>query len=371
MKQKQLIELEDQPLEELIRFKISYLQILDEEGVLKHAIPPFLGTQELLSLYYRMQLMRAFDQKAINLQRTGKIGTYPPSLGQEAISAAIAQTMAKEDIFFPSYRDQGVLFQRGLSIKNAFAWWSGDERGNLIEEGYPDYPPCIPIATQCLHAAGAAFAIKFRKEKRAVLAILGDGATSKGDFYEAVNLAGVWDLPVVFVINNNQWAISVPLHKQTKCQYLSQKAIAGGVEALTVDGNDVMALTSAISQALDQAKNASQPTVIEALTYRLSDHTTADDSKRYRNPLEVEKAWKKDPISRFENFLKTSDILGDEKKEQILSQIDEEITQGMQEFFQLSPQKGTAMLDNLYETWPDALIDQREEIKREGSWKSH
>lgn len=352
-----------------LHFSVPYVRILDEKGTLIDKLPSFLGSEKLLNLYRKMLLVRLFDQKAVNLQRTGKLSSYPPSLGQEAVSAAIGQTMLKEDVFLPSYRDQGVLFQRGLSLENAFAWWAGDERGNIIDCPYSDYPPCIPIATQCLHAAGVAYAIKFQKEKKAVVVILGDGATSKGDFYEAINLAGVWNLPLVFVINNNQWAISVPLHKQTKCKFLSQKAIAGDIKGVTVDGNDVIALSSVMEKAITQAREQCIPTVVEALTYRLLDHTTADDSKRYRNTQEVEEAWEKEPVSRFQTFLKNAGILNDEIEKTIRLDTEQAILLAFEKYSNFPPQSPTSIFDYVYEKWPEVLIDQKEEIKREELWK--
>jgi 2-oxoisovalerate dehydrogenase E1 component alpha subunit len=345
-------------------FSIEYLQILGEEGGLVQPLPAGASSVELINLYKTMLMLRMFDQKAVYLQRIGKIGTYPSSLGQEAISAGIALGLQKEDVFFPSYRDQGILMQRGLTVARCFAWWAGDERGNVMP-GYDDFPPCVPVSTQCLHGAGVAYAIKYRRESRAALVCLGDGATSKGDFYEAVNLAGVWDLPIVFVINNNQWAISVPLSQQTRCETLAQKAIAGGIKGVQVDGNDPIAVKYAVEQALENARRNYQPCVIEALTYRLFDHTTADDSKRYRPAKEVEAAWKREPLKRFEMFLLQNGHLIEQERDKIYDESRNTIEDGMREFFLMEKQPDCAMMEYLYAAVPEPFLDQYHQLKKE------
>ena len=229
-----------------------------------------------------MVLTRAFDLKAVSLQRTGRLGTYAVSLGQEAVSVGVASAMRQEDVLLPSYRDNGTLLWRGVKMEEILLYWGGDERGNLSSGPAHDFPFCVPVGSQAPHAAGVAYAFKFRKEPRVAVCLLGDGATSKGDVYEAMNFAGVQKLPLVFVVNNNQWAISVPLKLQTACETLAQKAIAAGFAGEQVDGNDVIAVRDAAEQAIAAARNGQGPRLIEALTYRLGDHTTADDAARYR-----------------------------------------------------------------------------------------
>src|SRR5687767_4363155 len=225
-----------------------------------------------------MTLMRAYDLKAVALQRTGQLGTYAPHIGQEAVNAAIGSAMRADDVFLMTYRENGAQLMRGVTLRELFLYWSGDERGSDSSGARKDFPICVTIAAQCTHAVGAAYAIKLRKQPRVVVCALGDGATSKGDFYEAINAAGVWQLPLVFVVSNNRWAISVPRAKQSATTTLAQKAIAAGMPALQVDGNDVIALRHAMDEALARARVGTGPTLIEALTYRLSDHTTADDA---------------------------------------------------------------------------------------------
>jgi len=211
----------------------------------------------------------------------------------------------------------GALLQRNISLTELLQFWSGDERGNHFENNHEDFPFCIPISTQALHAAGIAYAIKLRQQKRAVVSTCGDGGTSKGDFYEAMNFAGVHQLPIVFVANNNQWAISVPRQSQTEAKTIAQKAIAAGFNGIQVDGFDVIAVREAVAQALKNARAGKGPTLIEAITYRLCDHTTADDATRYQPKKETDQAWQLEPIKRLKRYLETQKIWT-EKDEQAL-----------------------------------------------------
>ena len=300
-------------------FTISYTQYLNEHGEPTQAFPGFITDELLLTLYKQMTLTRVMDKKAVNLQRTGKLGTYPASTGQEATAVAIGYAMHKQDIFCPYYRDQGTSIMRGVTISDIFTYWGGDERGTQYAHNTTDLPPCIPIATQSLHAAGVAFALKYRAQKRAVVTTIGEGGTSKGDFYEALNVAGCWNLPVVFVVINNQWAISVPREKQSSCETIAQKAIAGGFEGIQVDGNDIVAVLCTMKHALDKAYSDQGPTLIEAITYRLCDHTTADDASRYRPSDEVQHAWECEPIRRLGLYLEKK-TLWSKEHEKILQE---------------------------------------------------
>lgn len=286
------------------QFDITYTQFLNEHGKLVGQLPSFAHEHSVLKeLYKIMVLTRTFDKKAIALQRTGKMGTYAPINGQEAISTAIGHAMRPEDVLVPYYRDYAAQFQRGVKMSEILAFWGGDERGSQFSCNSEDLPICVPIASQCLHATGVAFAFKYRNQPRVAVVCLGEGGTSEGDFYEAMNVAGTWNLPVVFVVNNNQWAISVPRDQQTGTQTIAQKAIAAGFTGMQIDGNDILATRQVIGDAIEKARRGEGPTLIEAISYRLSDHTTADDATRYQPDAEVEKAKPKEPISRFKEFL--------------------------------------------------------------------
>jgi len=261
---------------EIASFSVTYSSYLGPEGRLTDRLPDcFDNCADLLPLYRNMVLTRLFDAKCVALQRTGRLGTYASCLGQEAIGAGVGHALRQDDVLLPTYREHGAQLLRGATVEELLLYWGGDERGSDFSGPREDFPVCIPIATQCTHAAGVATAFKVRKQARAAVVMCGDGATSKGDFYEAVNLAGVWSLPLVIVVSNNQWAISVPRSKQSGAETLAQKAIAGGVAGEQVDGNDVIAVRNAVGQALDRARGGEGATLIECLTYRLGDHTTA------------------------------------------------------------------------------------------------
>ena len=287
-------------------FNIETIELLDPTGTLLHPLPDGLsGRDQLVHLYHNMVLTRVFDRAAIKLQRTGAMGTYPSCEGQEAIGAGVGFAMQENDLLVPYYRDIGTQIQRGTLLEEILLYWGGDERGSCFRQQAQDFPMSVPIASQCCHAVGVAYAMKYRGEHRAVVTTCGDGATSKGDFYESINVAGVMGLPVVFVVNNNRWAISVPLEKQTAAQTIAQKAFAAGIDGVRVDGNDPIAIFQVMSEALEKARNRFQPSIVEALSYRLCDHTTADDASRYRDQREFDEARQLEPLIRFKAFLQS------------------------------------------------------------------
>ncbi len=351
----------------IAEFSIEYQQCLAATGELVTPLPAF-ATQAgaLIELYEWMVLLRVFDAKAINLQRTGKMGTYPSSLGQEGVFVGIGDAMQATDVFVPYYRDSGVLLQRGATISQLLQYWGGDERGSDFKECPEDFPICVPIATQFLHAAGIATAIKYRHQKRAVVVTGGDGSSSKGDFYEALNVAGEWQLPVVFIINNNQWAISVPRTAQTHCKTIAQKAIAAGIPGIQVDGNDAIAMRDAVDQALQRARNGEGPTLIEAVTYRLCDHTTADDATRYVPKEQIEKAWQEEPIRRLRQYLEQHHQWDEKKEQQLQQRCQEQVNAAVEEYIATPLQPVSSIFDYMYETLPKSLQQQRQAAEQEG-----
>lgn len=351
--------------ETIATFSVPRLQYLNEHSECLQAFPAGITDKTLLDWYQKMAFLRVFDYQMVNLHRTGKIGTFPSSLGQEAVFTGISLAMRKEDIHCPFYRDQGVMMHRGYPLEAILAYWAGDERGNASDAALSDFPTCVPIAGQCLHAAGAAFAIKYRKEKRVVVTDIGEGGTSKGDFYEAMNLAGVWNLPMVFVINNNQWAISVPAAKQTAAETFAQKGIAAGLDVIQVDGNDVIAVYDATHRAIEQARNGGKPTVIEAVTFRLCDHTTVDDASRYTDPELKKTAWKKEPVARLGYYLESKNCWSKDQEAELQKSCKEKIEAAFDAYFAKEKQKPESMFDYLFETLPEAYWDQRDELLRE------
>lgn len=318
---------------------------------------------EAIEAYRTLSLMRLFDQKAIALQRTGQIGTYPSTLGHEVVNIAIGMSMAKSDVFVPYYRDHGTQYLRGVKLSEILLYWGGDERGSQFSQCPEDLPICVPIATQFGHAAGIASAMKIRGEKRAVVVTGGDGSSSKGDFLESINLAGAWHLPVVYVIINNQWAISTPRSVQCGAETLAQKAIGAGIRGVVVDGNDWFAMKDQITQALQLAHAGKGATLIEAQTYRLSDHTTADDASRYRSKEDVNRAWGKDGVERLKRFLMSEQAWTDKQDEQWLFECKNLIDDAVKTYLATPASPPESMFDYLFETVPKPLLAQYESLK--------
>ena len=306
-----------------------------------------------------MVLTRTFDAKAVALQRTGRLGTFASSLGQEAVAVGIGAAMQPNDVLLPSFREQGAQFIRGVSMVELLLYWGGDERGSDFAGPREDFPICVPVGTHAPHAAGVALSFQLRGENRAAVCVLGDGATSKGDVYEAMNLAGDWRLPVVFIVNNNEWAISVPRQAQTAAETLAQKAVAAGFRGEQVDGNDVIAVRDVVERALSRARDHGEPSLIEALTYRLSDHTTVDDASRYRDDAEVSARWKEEPIARLRTHLVESGLWDKEQEDSLLADCNKRVDEATEQYLEIEPQAPESMFDYLYADLPDALADQR------------
>lgn len=342
------------------QFDVSYTQYLNENGQITGEVPKIAHDHEALKQLYKvMVLIRTFDKKAIALQRTGKMGTYAPINGQEAIATAIGHAMKPEDVFVPYYRDYAAQIQRGVKMSEILSYWGGDERGSQFKNNKEDLPICVPIASQCLHAAGIAFAFKYRNQPRVAVVCIGEGGTSEGDFYEAINVCGAWNLPVVFVVNNNQWAISVSREKQTSTETIAQKAIAGGFKGVQVDGNDIIALRQTIGDAIEQARAGNGPMLIEAITYRLCDHTTADDATRYQPGTEVNEAKPKEPISRFKSYLMAQNIWTSEDEESWVIESANQVEDAVAEYLNATPQPVSSIFDYHFAELPEYLVEQK------------
>ena len=343
-------------------FDVEYVQYLDPEGKpVAKALPDVArDTKRLVELYKQMSFVRVFDGKSVNLQRTGKLGTYASCLGHEAAHVAIGAALARDDVFAPMYREYAAQFMRGVKPREVLLYWGGDERGNDFSGPAHDYAWCVPIATQCLHAAGAALAFKLRKEPRVALTVVGDGGSSKTDFYAAMNSAGAWTLPWVGVIVNNQYAISVPRRMQTGAKTLAQKGIAAGLECVQVDGNDLVAMLATLEKAIARARKGEGGTVIEAVTYRLSDHTTADDARRYRPDAEVKAAWAREPMVRIRNYLVALKAWDDAKESAWKAECEKVVDAEIDAYLGTKPQAVEAMFDHLYGDMPADVRAQRE-----------
>ncbi|HLG23808.1 MAG TPA: pyruvate dehydrogenase (acetyl-transferring) E1 component subunit alpha [Candidatus Nanoarchaeia archaeon] len=306
------------PKKVLKEFKIEYLQILDESGNCDESLMPSLSGDDIKKLYETMVLIKVFDQKAFNMQRQGRLGTYIQFKGQEACQVGSAFALQDDDFIFPMYRNSGLLIARKQPMMQILQYWNGDERGMKAPDGVNNFPIAIPVGTQMIHAAGAGWAAKLQGRKQVAVTYFGEGATSKGDFHEAMNFAGVYNANTVFICENNQFAISVPRSKQTRAETIAQKAIAYGVEGIQVDGNDIFAVYKATNDAVEKARNGKGPTLIECHTYRLCDHSTSDDASRYRSKEEVESWMKKEPVDRLEKYMRKKNLLDDAYKQKVL-----------------------------------------------------
>ncbi len=338
----------------------SPYRVLGPDGRAIGALPTFAkDVDELTKLYRAMVLTRTFDTKAIALQRTGRLGTYASSLGQEAVSVGVAAAMQLSDVLLPSFREHGAQLWRGVTLEELLLYWGGDERGNAFTGPREDFPNCVPVGSHAPHAVGVALAFRLRNEARAAVCIFGDGATSKGDVAEALNLAGVWKAPVVFVVNNNRWAISIPVAKQTAAPTLAQKAFAAGIPGSQVDGNDVIAVRATLERALERARAGAGPSMIEALTYRLSDHTTADDASRYRSDEDVSKHWAEEPILRLRSYLFALRAWDKEREEALLLSCGQDVERAAAAYLDSELQPAAAMFEHTYAELPTDLVEQQ------------
>ena len=353
------------PLETVYEAKVDRLQILDEDGTLDKSLAKGTLTDEQVAFAYeQMRICRELDEIAFKLQRSGRMGTYPQNKGQEAngVGAALAMTKGK-DWLVPAYRENAAMHMLGLPYHYVLLHWMGDERGNQIPEGVRMTPLSVPIGTHMLHAVGIAWAAKLRGEDCAVLTCFGDGATSEGDFHGAMNFASTLQVPAVFYCQNNQWAISVPREQQMNSPTVAQKAIAYEMPTIQIDGNDIFAVYKAVRDARERAIKGGGPSFIEGVTYRLGDHTTADDARRYRDQAELDAWIAKDPLIRVRKYLESKGLWGDEKQSELetrAKKIVEEIVHAATGIEKPSP---ADFFDHMFAELPDDLAEQRDTLR--------
>ncbi|MBI2232573.1 MAG: pyruvate dehydrogenase (acetyl-transferring) E1 component subunit alpha [Candidatus Aenigmarchaeota archaeon] len=344
-------------------FSVSYMQVLDENGKIDAKLMPQLSNEDIQKMYEAMVLGRMFDETMLKLQREGRIGTYAPAIGQEATQTGFAYAMQPSDWFFPMYRDVSSYIFRGMPLENLVLYWSGDGRGMHIPEGQNNFPVAIPVSTQIAHAVGAAMAAKILGHKIATLVCTGDGGTSKADFHEALNFAGVFRAPVVAIVQNNQYAISMRREKQTAAETIAQKAIAYGFEGIQVDGNDVFAVYRAAKDALEKARAGSGPTLIECVTYRIADHTTADDAARYRTQEEIGEWMKKDPIERLRKYMESRALWSQYYEKRVRFKFEEQINDAIKKAENMPKAEIDDIFKHMYQEMTENLKEQLEELK--------
>ncbi len=350
-----------------IPYQVEHLSILDEEGNIDGELAPDVPEELLLKLHRYMLLTRRFDERMLDLQRQGRIGTFAPVKGHEASHLGSVAVLRDSDWMVPSFRESGAEIWRGRPLESFLLYFAGYDEGSFVEEKRRDLPIAVPVGSQTLHAAGIGYAIKYRRADEVALCYFGDGATSQGDFHEAMNFAAVFQTPVVFLCQNNQWAISIPRTRQTRSETLAQKAIAYGMAGIQVDGNDVLAVYAATKEAAERARAGGGPTLIEAVTYRVAMHTTSDDPKRYRTEEESEVWARRDPIVRFQKYLIGKRLLTEEQIQategEIKSEIQAAVDRSEQRMKELSDPLW--MFEHSYHDMPPHLLEQKEELKQE------
>lgn len=345
-----------------IPHRVETLSVLSADGKLDRELEPRIPDADLLRLYKTMLASRRLDERCLMLQRQGRMGTYGPSKGQEAASLGVAYTLDKDDWLVPTFRETAGLLWRGWPMHVWMLYWGGHEAGNLVPEGINDLPVCVPIASQCQYGMGIAWGCKLRGQGRVCATFCGDGGTSEGDFHEALNFAGVYNLPLVMVVQNNQWAISIPRSRQTAAASIAQKAVAYGFDGLQVDGNDLLAVTVAAREAVEKARTGGGPTLIEAVTYRLSMHTTADDPKKYRKDEEVREWEPRDPLLRFEAYLRKKKLLTGKVQKVIDEEIAGELDTATRKYEEYRVDR-LAFLRHMYAELTPELRQQMTELK--------
>jgi pyruvate dehydrogenase E1 component alpha subunit len=348
------------------------IQVVSLEGEINTAQDPKPSPQDLKKLYEIMVFTRALDTKCMNMQRQGRIGFYVPCAGQEAAQVGSAFALVPEDWTAPTYRDLGVALIRGIDLRKIIAHLMGSSSDLMIGRQMPNHwgfreinfiSVASPIAAHLPVAVGIAMAMKMRKKDTVVLAYHGDGATSEGDFHTAYNFAGVYKAPIVFVCENNGWAISVPVTRQTASSTLAIKAEAYGFDGVRVDGNDILAVYKATKEAVEKARNGGGPTMIECLTYRMGPHSTSDDPNRYRTKAEIEFWKRRDPIERFKNYLEQRGIWNQDYETEIRTKIEATINRAIEEEEKAPPPDISTIFKDVYAEEPESLKEQeREEV---------
>ena len=350
-----------------ISTRVDHLSILDEKGKLDKNLEPNIEDSLLVKLHRAMLLSRRFDERLLSLQRQGRIGTFAPIKGQEATQLGAAAVLRPSDWMAPSFREAAVELWRGRTMESIIIYYAGYNEGGKIEDDRNDLPISVPVASQVIHALGVGWAMKYRKKDDVAMAFFGDGGTSQGDFHEGLNMAAVFQAPLILVCQNNQWAISLPRTKQTLSETIAQKAVAYGVPGIQVDGNDILAVYAAAEEAVNRARSGEGPTLVECVTYRLAMHTTADDPKKYRTDEEVELWNQRDPLPRFQKYLMNKNLLSEKEVEKVETEVASEIQTAIDSAEEKMKTLGDplVMFEHLYAELPPHVQVQKEKFSQE------
>lgn len=350
--------------------KSDIYQVLSDTGeIVNKKWNHEMSDKDIAEAIKKMLFARTVDLQAVSYQRQGRMHTYPPNLGQEAIAVGAGLVMKKEDWLVGAYRELGAWLAKGVTLEEVFLYWNGHEDGSRRLKADNVLPVAVPISSQLLHAVGIGYTIKLKKEKAAVFTFVGDGGTSQGDFHEALNFAAVWKVPVIFIVQNNGYAISHPVKKQTVSENIAVKSIAYGMPGIRIDGNDVLAVHSILSEARKFVLNGEGPLLIEAVTYRAGAHTTSDDPGKYRTK-EEEDSWKeKDPVLRVRKYLTGKGLWSPEEEEVLIDQYKKMVDSEFKKVEEYEPYKLEYCFDYMYSEPPEDLSRQRVEYEKFLNWK--
>jgi pyruvate dehydrogenase E1 component alpha subunit len=343
---------------------VTPLQILSPEGeVVNSERMPKLSDDQLKEIMYRMVFTRTWDDRAINLGRQGRLGFYAPVSGQEATMVGSEYALTKEDFVCPGYRDMPQLVWHGLPLYQAFLYSRGHQHGGQIPEGVNVLMPQIIIGAQILHATGIAMGFKLKGEKRVAITYTGDGGSSEGDFYEGMNFAGSFKLPVIYFVQNNGYAITTPYAKQTAAQSIAHKSLAAGIRGLQIDGMDVLAVIAAVQEAAEIGRNGGGATLIEALTYRFRPHSMADDTTKYRTKEEEQDWSTRDPLVRFGKFLEKKGLWTEDDTARVKEEAKNAVNEHIKKAEQTEKMTVAGLIDSMFEVTPQHLEEQKADFQ--------
>ncbi len=357
-------------LKEFDAIKKKTFRIMDDEGkIISEKYMPEIDNDQLVKAYRDMLFARTADHMTVSYQRQGRIFTYPPNYGQEAIHGATAQVMRHNDWLVPAFREMGAYLAKGATLKDIFLYYMGYEVGNTWPGANHMMPISVPIASQLVHAAGIGYAVKYKKLDEVVFAFVGDGGTSEGDFHEALNFAAVWKVPVIFIVQNNQFAISVPFRMQTASDGIAIKSVAYGMPGIQADGNDFFAMLRVLQDAFEYSKKGNGPVLIEAVTYRKGAHTTSDDPTKYRSKEEEEMWEKRDPLKRLKNYLISKDLFSEQEEKRLEDQYRLEVDRIFVEAENQPEYPLEDIFKYMYAEMPEDLKKQQVEHEKFLQWK--